>query len=869
MKQMNKKNIIITGGLGYIGTELCKLYSGEARFNKITVIDNKFYSERVRQLRNWGINFVQASILDEVAMEKHLKNADIVFHLAGITDVAYTQTESNSAKDLEIKKVGIDGTRNVMKYITDECKLIFPSTHVVFEGFKETRVDIDEYEETCPILTYASGKVQSEIDICHSNKNVIILRLGSVYGYSLDSTRMNIMPNLFSKIAALDGTIGLFSGGVQLKSLVSVVDVARCMKFMSTREDNDIYHLANESMTVKEVAKICQEVNPKIQLFETNDEIPNLGYTISNAKLLSTGFEFRYNIKDCIKEMIENWSVKELAEELEYIITGGKEFIDDRGKISNYELPEPINLIGHIESKQGTVRANHYHPIQEQKCLLVSGQYISVIKDLSDPDSVLETKVINPGDIAVIQPNVAHAMVFTKDSVFLNLVRGEREHENYGVTHTIPYKLVDEKLRYLLLLNYKTECRVCGSKTLTKVISLGLSPLANDFKSTIEDEILVPLQMDYCNECHNCQLSCVVPPQKMFTDYAYVSSTAASFRKHFSDAAEKYIQEFNLTKDSIVIDIGSNDGVFLGPLKDKGIQVIGFEPAKNIAKIANEKGIRTINEYFSSHHLPELKWSAPPVTVGQQAFGKVDLITASNVFAHTNHIELMVKSAFDLLKEDGTFIIEVQYVLDTIKDLTFDNIYHEHVQYWNIKSLERFFNNLNLMIYKVEHINTHGGSIRVYIKRASDKLYEDIQPSLFKFIEQERNVGLYDYKTYRDFGKNIVEVKKNVIENIKKLKASWMVIAIYGAPAKATTALNYFGLNSTHISYAIEDNALKVGKYIPGTGIPIKSKEYCNEVLPNIIIVMAWNFFEEIKKSNQALIDKGVTFISIKDLYKL
>ena len=462
--------IVITGGLGYIGTELCKMYSGEARFKDITVIDSKFVSERVNQLRDWGINFKQGHLLDEDFMSDVLKDADIVYHLAGITDVAYTKTESNEEKDREIKEVGIDGSRNVIKFTNDNCKIIFPSTHVVFEGFEETAFDLTEDVEPCPILTYSTGKVQTEKDLEESDKNYVILRLASVYGYSSDTMRINIMPNLFSKIASQNGTIKMFSGGVQHKSLVAIFDVVRCLKFMA--ESNDInrqtFHCSNENRTVKEVAELCKEINPKVTLIETDDEIPNLGYTVSNEKLLSTGFEFRYSLEQCMKDMIDNWSEKELFEELEYLQRGEKEYIDERGKISNYELTEPINLIGYIESKTGTVRANHYHPIQEQKCLLIKGKYISVIKDLADPNAVVETNIINEGDLSVIKPNVAHTMVFLEDSIFLNLVRGEREHENYGITHTIPYRLVDEDMRKELLNNYKDSSDLKTIKELEK-----------------------------------------------------------------------------------------------------------------------------------------------------------------------------------------------------------------------------------------------------------------------------------------------------------------------------------------------------------------------------------------------------------------
>jgi nucleoside-diphosphate-sugar epimerase/SAM-dependent methyltransferase/quercetin dioxygenase-like cupin family protein len=843
-----KNKIVITGGLGYIGSELCKLYSGEARYLDIVVIDSRFVSERVKQLRDWGIKFIQASIMDEEVLEQELKNANTIIHLAGITDVAYTKTESNEDKDLEIKRIGIDGTRNIIKFANEKAKIIFPSTHVVYEGFKETKINITEDVEPFPTLTYSTGKVQSEMDLKESDKNYVILRLASVYGYSTDTMRINIMPNLFSKIASQNGTIKLFSGGVQLKSLVPLIDVARCFKFMAESNIiNETFHLSKETMTVREVAELCKEFNPKLNIIETNDEIPNLGYTISNRKLLDTGFKFRYDIRTCVDEMISNWSYKNEPIDLEYIINGGKEYIDDRGKISNFELTEPINLIGYIESKSGTVRANHYHPIQEQKCLLVKGKYVSVIKDLANPNAVIETRLIKEGDIAVIRPNVAHTMVFLEDSIFLNLVRGEREHNNYGITHTIPYTLVDEEFRRDIINGYKTECRSCTNIHMEKVISLGKSPMANNLLDS-KDELFeeFPLQMDYCPKCHNAQLSYVVSPNKMFDNYLYVSSTSPSFRKHFEDAAIKYIDKFNLNENSLVLDIGSNDGISLKPFKERGVKVIGVEPAKNVAKIANDNGINTINEYFTDR------------TFGDTNF--VDVVTASNVFAHADDLKDITNNVFKILKDDGTFIVEVQYLLDTIKDLTFDNIYHEHVNYWSVTSINNFFNGLGLCVVEVEHINTHGGSIRVYVKRNGE-----IGSSINEFINDEKDFGLCDFQTYRDFAIRIEDSKNNVIKNIKKLKDGGFTLVGYGSPAKATTALNYYGITNKDFDFIVEDNELKHGKIIPRTNIPIKPKSEL--VGGNIkVIILAWNFANEIKENNKELIDSGIEFISIKDL---
>jgi nucleoside-diphosphate-sugar epimerase/quercetin dioxygenase-like cupin family protein/2-polyprenyl-3-methyl-5-hydroxy-6-metoxy-1,4-benzoquinol methylase len=852
---MQKQKIVITGGLGYIGSKLCEIYSGETRYKHIVVVDQRFFADRVKQLRDWGFEFVQACTLDAKAMNDVLHDADIVHHLAGVTDVARIKNESSEDRDEHLHQVAVDGTNNVINLTPSHCKIIFPSTHVVFEGFETTKFDITESDEVSPILTYSKSKYINEIDLKNSGKNFIILRLGSVYGYATDTMRLNIMPNLFSKMAAFGSTIKLFGAGAQYKSLVSLTDVARCFKFMAESNYNcQIFNLTNENMTVKQVADIIKIYKPTANIIETQDAIPNLGYTLSNKKLLATGFKFLYNITDSIKEMITNWSPRDTNPDLEYIIHGDKEFIDSRGKISNYELPEPINLIGYIESKKGTVRANHYHPIQEQKCLLIKGKYISVIKDLADPKAQIKTQIINEGDIAVIKPNVAHTMVFLEDSIFLNLVNGEREHINYGITHTIPYTLVDEEFRKNLMEHYCTECRVSGSKKLLSVISLGLSPLANNLLNSQEDkDELYPLELVYCPESHNCQLSYVVPADKMFKHYLYASSTAKSFRDHFEAAAVKYIKDFNLSgKQSLVVDIGSNDGIGLKPFKDRGINVLGVEPATNIAEIAISNDIPTINDYFTDKVVSSIINSA----------GHADIVTASNVFAHADGLKEIANATFNLLKEDGCFIVEVQYLYDTINDLTFDNIYHEHVNYWSVTSINKFFKDLGYTVTDIEHVNTHGGSIRVYVKKSG----AIPKTSVAEFLKYEEDFGLTDYETYKQFANRIEIAKNNVVRNINELKSKGLMLVGYGSPAKATTSLNYYGITSNEINYIIEDNALKHNKILPGVRIPIYSKEKLKERLPDVIVVMAWNFVEEIKKNNHELIDRGVHFVSIKDL---
>ena len=837
------KKIVITGALGYIGMELCKIYSGKSLQNKIVAIDKEFYSQRVNQLNNWNIEYHQIDILDYDLLKEELNDADIIYHLAGITDVGQTKGENDNYKDDLITKTGTVGSQNVIKSANKDSKIVFPSTHVIFEGVEKVEEELDEETKPMPVLAYSKSKTTTENDLIKSKINYVILRLGSLYGYSGDSTRLNIMPNLFAKNTAMNKNIKLFGGGKQLKTLVSVMDVARCLEFVGENQsiENEIFNCANETVTVEEVAKICKNINPKVEISSTDDDVPNLGYSLSNKKIKDKGFSFLYNLENSIEEMYDNWKFPYKENFNEQISTGLDPYIDERGIIENHYFKDPINMIGYVTSKKGSLRGNHYHPIQTQECLLVSGSYISFTKNLEEENSVIESRIVKAGELSIIPPNVAHTMLFTEDSILLNLVTGEREHENYGVTHTHKHDLIDSELAEFVLENYKLNCRACGSNDLELVLSLGLSPLANNLLDKNNHEFSrYPLEIMKCKieDCFNVQLSIVVPPDEMFKNYLYVSSTAESFRLHFSKLAKKLEKDLKLNKKSVVVDIGSNDGIFLEPLNELGINSLGVEPAINVAKIANEKKLKTYNEYFDTKTAKKII----------KEHGKADLVTGFNVFAHSDKLKEIVEDASFLLKDEGTFIFEVQYFLDTMKDLTFDNIYHEHTNYWTLTSLIKFFENLPLKIYKVEKVDTHGGSVRVYCSNNKNK---KLNSTVNQIIEEEKEFGILNNQTYIDFAKKVVETKEKSINKINNLKSEEKNIIGYAAPAKATTVLNYFGLNSNDIDFIIEDNPLKHNKYIPGTGIKIMGKESIDTKKIDTVIVMAWNFFDTIVKKNK------------------
>ena len=263
-----------------------------------------------------------------------------------------------------------------------------------------------------------------------------------------------------------------------------------------------------------------------------------------------------------------------------------------------------------------------------------------------------------------------------------------------------------------------------------------------------------------------------------------------------------------------------------------------------MAKLANKNKIKTFNGFLEKKVLKKIKKNA-------------DIILAANVFAHSDKLKEMAECMFKLLKKNGTIILEVQYLLNTLKDLTFDNIYHEHYNYWSLTSLVYFFRQFDGIIFRTEKIKTHGGSLRVFIKKGRNI---KIEKTVKKLLKEEDDFGIKKFKTYQDFGKKVYKIRENVLSNLKKLKAKSKIIG-YGSPAKATTALNFFGI-SNEIDFVIEDNKLKHGKFIPGVQIPIKNKSIVKNK-DYTVLVLAWNFFKEIKENNKNLSEN---FINIKDL---
>lgn len=376
-------------------------------------------------------------------------------------------------------------------------------------------------------------------------------------------------------------------------------------------------------------------------------------------------------------------------------------------------------------------------------------------------------------------------------------------------------------------------CRFCLNKKLKQIINLGNQPAANAFltkKQLKLKEYFFPLKVNFCGKCGLLQLSHVVSPDYLFRNYVYVSSTSPVFVEHFEKYAQSIFERFELNEKSLVVDIGSNDGILLKPFKKLGTQVLGIDPARKIAKEATENGIPTLPEYFDQDLVGKII----------KKYGQADVITANNVFAHVPYIDELVLAVRNLLKGDGVFIIEAPYLVDFLQKNLFDTIYHEHVSYLSIKPLITLFERFDMEIFDVWKTGSHGGSIRVFIKTQKSK--RKVGKSVKNFIKNEEILGLRKIKTYQEFAKRIALNKKDLISLLRKLKNQDKSIVGYGAPAKGNTLLNYFKIGVNILDFIIEDSPYKQGLYTPGTYIPVVSP---NEILknkPDYILILAWNF---------------------------
>lgn len=394
-------------------------------------------------------------------------------------------------------------------------------------------------------------------------------------------------------------------------------------------------------------------------------------------------------------------------------------------------------------------------------------------------------------------------------------------------------------------------CLSCGESGLSEILSLGKTPLANALRTEAQldqPEPTWPLELAWCPKCTLAQITEAVPPELMFRDYAYFSSFSDTMVQHARRIAERLTGAESLSGKSLVVEVASNDGYLLQWYKKAGVPVLGIEPARNIAEVAErERQVRTISEFFGRELADQLSAQGE----------KADVIHANNVLAHVPDLNGVVAGFQRLLKPTGVVVVEAPYLKDLIDHVEFDTIYHEHLCYFSLTALNRLFARHGLEIVDVERLPIHGGSLRIF---ARHKGARPIGENVIQLLAEE-SCWVESPASYESFGRRVDALKTELTSLLGKLKAENKRIAVYGASAKGSTLLNYFGIGAETLDYVVDRSTVKQGHYMPGTRLKIHAPDRLASDAPDYCLLLTWNFSDEILAQQKAYRDGGGKFI--------
>ena len=394
-------------------------------------------------------------------------------------------------------------------------------------------------------------------------------------------------------------------------------------------------------------------------------------------------------------------------------------------------------------------------------------------------------------------------------------------------------------------------CRLCGGNRLENVLPLTPTALCDAYVSAErinEVQKIYPLALFLCRDCGYAHLPYVVDPKIIYRGYIYVTTSSLDLSEHFQSYSDEVLRRVNPAKEALVVDLGSNDGTLLRFFKGRGMRVLGVDPAKEIAKKATGSGVETIPEFFTAELARSMK----------DDYGLATIITINNLFANIDDLKGMTEGIRELLSPDGILIIESSYLGDMIQNMVFDFIYHEHLSYFSVKPLVRFFHRFGMELIDVEHVPTKGGSLRYYFQfKDGPRL---VSSSVAEMITYEESLCLDQVETFKSFSKKIDDRKGQLLNCLCELRTQGKTIVGYGGSATSTTLIYHFGLGQM-MDYIVDDNPAKQNTFSPGYHIPVLPSELLYERRPDYVLLLAWRYAEPIMKKHQAFLEQGGHFI--------
>lgn len=398
-------------------------------------------------------------------------------------------------------------------------------------------------------------------------------------------------------------------------------------------------------------------------------------------------------------------------------------------------------------------------------------------------------------------------------------------------------------------------CLVCGGESLHQFLDLGETALANRFLGPEElgaPEPSYPLRLAFCPDCTHVQLMDRVPPEAMFTNYLYVSSASETLKRHFDELSATLVARMRPGPEDLTVDIGCNDGTLLAAFRRNapgGIRTLGVDPAENLDAFTRELGIERYTGLFTE---------ATARTI-RERWGPARIVTATNTFPHIQDLHDFARGIRELLAPGGVFVIEAHYLLDLLQQTAFDTVYHEHVSYWALRPMMRLFESHGLQVIDVERLPIHHGQLRAFVARQGEGIPT---ANLQAMLACEEAAGLHRIETYHEFAEKVARLKRDLLETLAGLRERGKTVVGYGAPAKGTTLLNYLELGPDKLRYIVDRSRLKQGRYVPGVHIPVVPTERLTADRPDYVLLLAWNFQDEIIEQQAEFRRLGGHFIT-------